>query len=608
MRTPTRSKIDGCRARSASALLHAVGRLRHRGSRAELILPLAVVVLAAPVGLLVNKLGERADNVRTADHLVRSIQLDAANIRALEWKARALKGLTPGLVAEARAANVLLGRHVGSLARNGGAPRVVGPAIAYATTYQQLLASARTLTPALLARSYANTVVPAERRLARTLTTESAAIERSSEHAQHQAILGTIIGFVVMGGLVLLLAFRVNRFRTAQLATAAEGERALRRAERLYRTLVERLPGLTYISALDGSGSDFVSPQLGAMLGYRPEEWHEDPDLFRKLIHPDDRARVLEEGRIFRQGTGSRIFEYRMVGRDGRVLWVQDDAVIVADDRGRSEHVQGYLLDVTALKLASDRRDALLAQERAANERLRELDAMKDEFVALVSHELRTPLTSIIGYVELALDHESGDLSEEQEQYLQVIARNSHRLQRLVGDLLFIARYRAGKFEIEHGQIDLGELAHECIGAALPTAHAAEVELICTVEPQITMNGDQMRIAQLLDNLVSNALKFTPPDGRVELRMTEEQDRIVIEVTDTGIGIAKDAQAHLFEKFFRTSEATKKAIQGTGLGLAISQAIVEAHGGSIAVESEEGHGSTFRVTMPQAAVQLSRAA
>ena len=288
-----------------------------------------------------------------------------------------------------------------------------------------------------------------------------------------------------MVALVLLLSFRVNRFRDAQLRTAADGERLLRRAERLYRTLVERLPGITYIGALDDSGSNFVSPQLEAILGYRPDEWDEDPELFRKLIHPDDRERVLEQGRSFRQRLGSEIFEFRMVARDGSVLWIEDDAVIVCDEAGVPEHVQGYLRDVTLIKLARDQHDALLAQERAANERLRELDAMKDEFVALVSHELRTPLTSIIGYFELVLDQESGALSEEQEQYLQVIARNSRRLQRLVGDLLFIARYHAGKFEIERTSIDLSATGAECVDAALPTASAAGVELICATDEQI---------------------------------------------------------------------------------------------------------------------------
>src|SRR4051794_10089271 len=315
MRTPARSQFDGFRARLASASFR----------RAELIVPIVLVLLAAPVGFGINKLDARADTVREADHLVRSIELDTANIRALEWKARALKGVTPGLVAEAAAADRGLAEHVDALARNGSVPKVTATAAAYERAYTTLLLSARTATPAELTQQYRRTVAPAERRLARTFPTLAATIDRSSETAQNRAILGTVFGLVALGVLVLLLALRVNRFRAAQIRTAEEGERRLHRAERLYRTLVERLKGLTYISALDGSGLNYVSPQLETLLGYQPDEWHDDPDLFRRLIHPDDEARVLEEGRIFRQGTGSQLFEYRMVTRDGSVIWIQDD-------------------------------------------------------------------------------------------------------------------------------------------------------------------------------------------------------------------------------------------------------------------------------------------
>jgi PAS domain S-box-containing protein len=579
--------------------------VRKQERRAELLIPLVLAVLAVPVGLLIYNLDQRADALRQADHLVRSLDVDAANIRALEWKARALKRPTVGLLVEANHANVTLRNHVESLARNGGAETVVRLGRGYQIAYGQLLLSARTADVRALARTYATTVVPAERQLQGALATETAAIEQSSAQAQNRLMVGTIGGLLAGAALVLLLALRVSRFRAAQIVMLASAERQMRHAEQLYRTLVERLPGFTYISSLDDAGSDFVSPQVESVLGYRPDEWIEDPEIFLKLIHPDDREQAAEDGRILRQGTGVQTFEYRMVARDGRV---QDDAVVVCDENGRPSHVQGFVRDVTLLKLAHEQHEALLEQERAANDRLRQLDAMKDEFVALVSHELRTPLTSIVGYVELLLERESGEISEEQERYLQVVARNSHRLQRLVGDLLFIARYHAGKFEIERAPIDVGALARDCVVAALPTAQASGVELVCTAKEPIVMSGDQMRIAQLLDNLVSNALKFTPRGGRVELKTMEEEGGIVIEVSDTGTGIPKELQEHLFERFFRTPDATKQAIQGTGLGLAISRAIVEAHGGAIGVESGEDAGTTFRVTFPRAAAQLGLAA
>jgi PAS domain S-box-containing protein len=582
--------------------------LRRYDRRAELLIPLVLLILAAPVGLLIYNLDQRADALRHADHLVRSLDVDAANIRALEWKARAVKRPTPALLKEASQADMGLRAHIDALTRNGSAPSVVRPAHRYEAAYGQLLLLASTGDVQASGRAYAIAVVPAERRLGAALETETVAIERASERAQTVLMIGTIAGLLAAAALVLLLTLRINRFRAAQNVMLAKAERQTRHAEQLYRTLVERLPGLTYISALDGSGVGFVSPQVEPMLGYEPDEWKQDPEIFLKLIHPDDRERVAEEGRILRFGTGAQAFEYRMVARDGRELWVHDDAVVVSDEHGRPSHVQGYLRDVTELKLAREQSEVLLEQERAANDKLRQLDAMKDEFVALVSHELRTPLTSIVGYVELLLERESGDITEEQERYLQVVARNSHRLQRLVGDLLFIARYHAGKFEIDRAPIDVGALGRDCVVAALPTAEASGVELVCTAKEPVVMNGDQMRIAQLLDNLVSNALKFTPRGGRVELRASEDGGAIVIEVADTGTGIPAEQLEHLFERFFRTPEATKQAVQGTGLGLVISRAIVEAHGGEIGVESAEDVGTTFRVTFPRAAAQLGLAA
>jgi PAS domain S-box-containing protein len=582
--------------------------VRRHERRAELLIPLVLIVLAVPVGLLINHLDGRADSLRQADHLVRSLNVDAANIRALEWKARALQVPTPGLLNEAVRADLALRGHVAALARNGGAANVVRPAHAYEVVYQDLLSIASSGNLSASARMYVTDLVPAEHRLSGALAIQTEAIQRSSEQAQNTAIAGTIGVLLASAALVILLALRINRFRAGQHGKLAQAERQTRHAERLYRTLVERLPGLTYISALDGSGVEFISPQTDSMLGYEPDQWKLHPELFLTLVHPDDRERIAAEGRSFREGAGARAFEFRMVKRDGGVMWVHDDAVVVPDENGQPSYVQGYIVDVTELKLARERSEALLEHERGVNERLRELDAMKDEFVALVSHELRTPLTSIVGYVELLLERDSGEISEEQERYLKVVARNSRRLQRLVGDLLFVARYHAGKFEIELSKIDVGALGRDCVVAALPDAQASGVGLVCAVEGPIVMSGDQLRIAQLLDNLVSNAIKFTPRGGQVEVRARGERGEIVIEVADTGTGIAKEQQEHLFERFFRTPDATKQAIQGTGLGLAISRAIVEAHGGTIEVDSTENVGTTFRATFPQAAAPLELAA
>ncbi len=232
------------------------------------------------------------------------------------------------------------------------------------------------------------------------------------------------------------------------------------------------------------------------------------------------------------------------------------------------------------------------------NDRLRELDRMKDEFVALVSHDLRTPLTSIRGYIELLLEGLAGELSEEQHKWMDVIDRNSARLLRLVADLLFIAQLDAGRIALERSVVVLSDVVAETVETVAPTAETRKVELLLDSPGTVVLYGDRARLAQLVDNIVSNALKFTPPGGKVEVRVGGDDTTAWIEIVDTGMGISEAEQLHLFERFFRTSAANSAAIQGTGLGLAIAKGIVDAHGGTIAVSSVEGSGTTFRIELP----------
>jgi signal transduction histidine kinase len=236
------------------------------------------------------------------------------------------------------------------------------------------------------------------------------------------------------------------------------------------------------------------------------------------------------------------------------------------------------------------------------NERLRKLDRMKDDFVASVSHELRTPLTSISGYVELMIEGEVGGMNEEQLNFLGVVRRNADRLLRLVGDLLFAAQSDARQVEFERAPVDLLPLVTHAFEAARPAAAEREIELALETEFVGGFHGDAGRLGQMIDNLLSNALKFTPPSGTVLVRLSRRDDAVQIEISDTGMGISEEDQQRLFERFFRTSEATEQAIQGTGLGLSIAAAIAEGHGGSIEVKSEVGRGTTFSVVLPIGAV------
>jgi signal transduction histidine kinase len=232
---------------------------------------------------------------------------------------------------------------------------------------------------------------------------------------------------------------------------------------------------------------------------------------------------------------------------------------------------------------------------RTTVDELEAANSLKDEFLALVSHELRTPLTSIRGYSELLSDE---NLADEQQGYVEVIERNAARLLSLVERLLLMAKIQSGALPLELGEVVLDELIARSGEAAQPFAASKGVRLDIRSEPGIATKGDAVRLGQVIDNLVSNGIKYTPAGGAVSVTLTSNGDVATILVADTGIGIPAAEEEQVFGRFFRTSTARDSGIQGSGLGLAITRGIVEAHGGTIDFESVEGEGTTFRVTLP----------
>ncbi|CAN5229437.1 hypothetical protein BH11ACT4_BH11ACT4_11660 [soil metagenome] len=274
--------------------------------------------------------------------------------------------------------------------------------------------------------------------------------------------------------------------------------------------------------------------------------------------------------------------EWTYVRADGSQVPVQLSVTKRADEDGETI---GYLF------VASDVTQA------------REVARLKDEFVGLISHELRTPLSSILGYLELMRDDEDNPLSEEHLQYLGVAERNAHRLLRLVGDLLFTAQVESGKFPLDARDLTLDTIVTNAVESAGPAADAAGITLTSELSgyPAI-VHGDPLRLAQAVDNLVSNALKFTPRGGRVTVTLGVDPKHATVTVRDTGMGIAASEMDQLFSRFFRATTATRNAVPGVGLGLTITKAIVTAHQGEMSVDSEEGVGTRFSFTLPLAAV------
>jgi PAS domain S-box-containing protein len=305
------------------------------------------------------------------------------------------------------------------------------------------------------------------------------------------------------------------------------------------------------------------------------------------LVYPEDRDASAERFRSRSTGRDGDSGERRLRAKDGSERWGL--ATVVITDGGAR---------VVFIRDMTDQRRMQLELEQQ-NERLLSADREKDELISVVSHELRTPLTSIMGYLELALaEDDDGALTDACRQYLLVAQRNSARLYRLVEDLLFVSSSSAGRATLNLVIVDIDEIVRGAVAAALPSAVAGEVELAVRGEAGGTILADAQRVTEVIENLLSNAVKFTPQHGRVDVEVSGDADAVSVCVLDTGQGIADDDASRLFDRFFRASDA--EGLPGAGLGLSIAKTIVDAHGGSIGVESREGDGTSFEVRLPRA--------
>ena len=224
---------------------------------------------------------------------------------------------------------------------------------------------------------------------------------------------------------------------------------------------------------------------------------------------------------------------------------------------------------------------------------------VKEAFVASVSHELRTPLTAVLGYLELLRDQE--DVPPDIAAQLAVVERNARRLEALVADLLHVAQAKETGLQLERAPVDLAGLVQEAVDSARAYADVAGVRLEAELPERLDAPLDGPRLRQVVDNLLSNALKYTRPGGSVRVVLEGGEEELRLTVVDTGMGIDEEEQSHVFNRFYRGEDARRRQIPGTGLGLSIAAAIVEAHGGTLRLESELDVGSTFLVTLPRSA-------
>jgi PAS domain S-box-containing protein len=298
------------------------------------------------------------------------------------------------------------------------------------------------------------------------------------------------------------------------------------------------------------------------------------------------------------QGEVVSAAECQWTRADGRQL---DLSIFAAPLEPASSHAYVAIVeDISQRKLFERERGDLLAREREARREAEAANRLKDEFLATLSHELRTPLNAVMGWVSMLRQRSLDD--EGRNRAIEIIERNARSQQQLIGDILEVSQIIRGQLRLDMQALDLMDVVRSAIESARPTASARRQELCSELaDRSIIINGDRERLQQVFWNLLSNAMKYTPRQGRIEVSTDTDAHDVFVHIRDTGVGITPDVLPHIFERFRQGESGPTREFGGLGLGLAIVRHLTEAHGGSVRAESKgPGHGATFTVTLPLA--------
>ena len=370
-------------------------------------------------------------------------------------------------------------------------------------------------------------------------------------------------------------------------------ERALREAEAKYRSLVEGLPAVVYIAEFGTDGRwRYLSPQIETILGFTAEEWTSQSELWRERILPEDRETALDAELRLLSGERRMHCEYRMVGKDGRMTWIREEAEALLDDAGHPMYLQGVMYDVTEAKQSEARLRRALETEKEAASRLRSLHEMQNSFLQAVSHDLRTPLTSILGCALTLENQEATIAPEDAHDLVSRIASNARKLHRLLTNLLDLDRISRGIIEPQRSVVDVTRIL-QAVQHEASDSHPVE---LVTVEP-VYASVDAAQVERIVENLVTNAIRYTPAGTRIWLAATSTEEGLLLSIDDAGPGIPPEIRESIFEPFRQGNEVIAHS-PGVGIGLSLVTRFAQLHGGRAWVEDREGGGAAFRVLLP----------
>jgi PAS domain S-box-containing protein len=350
---------------------------------------------------------------------------------------------------------------------------------------------------------------------------------------------------------------------------------------------------------IDGDGI-WWSDELCRIYGVDPAAVPPTYHAFLSLVHPDDRPTIERHVRGILERGETFDFHHRVIRPDGAQRWLHARARLVRGAGGKPVRLAGTALDITAWKAVEAER-ARMADAEAARRAAEDANRQKDEFLAVLSHELRSPLNAVLGWLQVL---RTKSLDADVARMVEIVERNGVALRRIIDDLLDLSAIISGKLRLETVGINLDAELRSSVESIRPHADSRRIDLV--YEPcadPLVIEADPHRLHQVLSNLLTNSVKFTPAGGRVVLACWQDGTDAVLTIADTGIGVAADAQPFIFDPFRQADSSLTRGHGGLGLGLAIARHLVDLHGGSIRVESAGEHqGTTFTVRLPIAAI------